>query len=208
MVNVHYIFDPMCGWCFGAATLIESLSNNPEINLQLHPGGMRERAPIEDSFRQHILKADQTIADQTGQTFGQAYLDRVASDQPVILDSFITAQAILAAQQLDSQGAEMLKRIQRGHYQQGRSVYDADTLAELASEMRIEAEAWQQAMNRAENDVMTAVNQTRQLMAAHGLRGFPSMLVEQNGQWQAITVSQYYRRPDAWQVLWQTLTQT
>lgn len=207
MVNVHYIFDPMCGWCFGAATLIESLSNNPEINLQLHPGGMRERAPIEDSFRQHILKADQTIADQTGQTFGQAYLDRVASDQPVILDSFITAQAILAAQQLDSQGAEMLKRIQRGHYQQGRSVYDADTLAELASEMRIEAEAWQQAMNRAENDVMPAVNQTRQLMAAHGLRGFPSMLVEQNGQWQAITVSHYYRRPDAWQVLWQTLTQ-
>jgi len=33
------------------------------------------------------------------------------------------------------------------------------------------------------------------------------MLVEQNGQWQAITVNQYYRRPDAWQALWQTLTQ-
>ncbi|WP_025675212.1 DsbA family protein [Salinivibrio socompensis] len=207
MVNVHYIFDPMCGWCFGAATLIESLSNNSDINLQLHPGGMRERAPIEDSFRQHILAADQTIADQTGQTFGQAYLDRVASDQPVILDSFITAQAILATQQIDGQGAEMLKRIQQGHYQQGRSVYEADTLAVLASEMEIDAETWQQAMNRAENDVMPAVNQTRQLMAAHGLRGFPSMLVEQNGQWQVITVSQYYRRPDAWQALWQQLTQ-
>ncbi|EOD5239980.1 DsbA family protein, partial [Vibrio parahaemolyticus] len=25
MVTVHYFFDPMCGWCYGASPLIEAL---------------------------------------------------------------------------------------------------------------------------------------------------------------------------------------
>ncbi|MGU3847546.1 DsbA family protein, partial [Vibrio diabolicus] len=24
MVTVHYFFDPMCGWCYGASPLIEA----------------------------------------------------------------------------------------------------------------------------------------------------------------------------------------
>ncbi|WP_238103902.1 hypothetical protein [Vibrio cincinnatiensis] len=71
MKTVHYIFDPMCGWCYGASPLIESLNAMPELHLSLHPGGMLTRQTIAEPFRQHILNADERIAQITGQHFGK-----------------------------------------------------------------------------------------------------------------------------------------
>ncbi|MDA1378979.1 hypothetical protein PCI56_02820 [Plesiomonas shigelloides subsp. oncorhynchi] len=37
---VHYIYDPLCGWCYGAAPLIDVLHQMPEIQICLHAGGL------------------------------------------------------------------------------------------------------------------------------------------------------------------------
>lgn len=73
MVKVHYFFDPMCGWCFGASPLLETLAEMPTITLKLHPGGMLPRSELAAEFRAHILEADQQISLVTGQVFGEAY---------------------------------------------------------------------------------------------------------------------------------------
>ncbi|QTG90750.1 DsbA family protein, partial [Vibrio furnissii] len=96
MVTAHYIFDPMCGWCYGATALMETLAAHPDVNLVMHPGGMMTRRPLSDDFRQHILEADQRIAGLTRQPFGDAYIARVRSGETIMLDSYLTAQAILA----------------------------------------------------------------------------------------------------------------
>lgn len=203
MVTAHYIFDPMCGWCYGAAPLIGQLSRMDGVRLALHPGGMIRKTAIDAGFRRHILDADQRIEAQTGQVFGAPYLERVAGGAPLVLDSYITAQAVIAAGHLGLAEVEMLHRIQQAHYQSGLPVYRPETLSALAGQLGIGPEAWAQAMSRAGEEVEAAVRRTRQLMEQLGLGGFPSMLMEREGQWQATGLSRFYGRPDEWRSFWQ-----
>ena len=38
--TLHYIFDPLCGWCYGAAPLVEAARQVPQLQLEWHAGGM------------------------------------------------------------------------------------------------------------------------------------------------------------------------
>lgn len=54
-ITLHYIFDPFCGWCYGASPLIEIAASQPNIKLQLHGGGMLtgyNQVKIDDQWRQ------------------------------------------------------------------------------------------------------------------------------------------------------------
>ena len=37
---LHYIFDPLCGWCYAAAPLVKAARSVPGVTLQWHGGGM------------------------------------------------------------------------------------------------------------------------------------------------------------------------
>ncbi len=50
MVKVHYFYDPMCGWCYGATALLETLLASDNLELIYHPGGMINRQTISPSF--------------------------------------------------------------------------------------------------------------------------------------------------------------
>ncbi|MBL1377633.1 hypothetical protein [Zobellella iuensis] len=58
-------------------------------------------------------------------------------------------------------------------------------------------------MDQAGEEVETAVRRTRQLMQQFGLGGFPSLLMEREGQRQAVGLSRCYGRPDEWRAFWQ-----
>ena len=58
-ITLHYIYDPYCGWCYAAAPLIAIAANHPNIQLELHGGGMLAgdaRLHLDDQFRQYILQ--------------------------------------------------------------------------------------------------------------------------------------------------------
>ncbi|MGC9422796.1 DsbA family protein [Vibrio sp.] len=206
MVKVHYFFDPMCGWCFGASPLLETLAEMPTITLKLHPGGMLPRSELAAEFRAHILEADQQISLVTGQVFGEAYRSRIASQQPLIVDSYLTAQAIIAAEALQGLGLAMLKKIQQAHYQRGLTVAEPEVLAQLASQLGIEHDKWHNAMQQAKSDLPATIANSQQLMAQYQLRGFPSMMIElANGQWRSVQPSVYYGKLDQWQAFWQSI---
>lgn len=40
MATLHYIFDPLCGWCYGAAPLVEAARTVPGLAVAFHGGGM------------------------------------------------------------------------------------------------------------------------------------------------------------------------
>ncbi|NNN44776.1 MULTISPECIES: DsbA family protein [Vibrio] len=206
MVKVHYFFDPMCGWCFGASPLLETLAEMPTITLKLHPGGMLPRSELAAEFRAHILEADQQISLVTGQVFGEAYRSRIASQQPLIVDSYLTAQAIIAAEALQGLGLAMLKKIQQAHYQRGLTVAEPEVLAQLASQLGIEHDKWHNAMQQAKSDLPATIANSQQLMAQYQLRGFPSLMIEQaNGQWHSVQPSVYYGKLNQWQAFWQSM---
>ena len=38
--RLHYLFDPLCGWCYGVAPLIAAAAGVPGLEIELHGGGM------------------------------------------------------------------------------------------------------------------------------------------------------------------------
>lgn len=214
MTRVHYFYDPMCGWCYGATALVEELAQHATAKgweMVLHPGGMIARRAIDNGFRQHILQADQRIAGLTGAEFGEPYRQRVASPKALVLDSMLPTQAILCARELGLDELQALKAIQQAHYQQGLDVANASTLQELmlalARQQSIELaedvwkNAWQDAMANGPALLNKTLSQSQRLMQQFGVQGFPTLLLESDQGWQSLPHSRYYGNVEGWRAL-------
>lgn len=201
MVKVHYFFDPMCGWCYGATALLDAIAANSDLKLELHPGGMIANQSIEKAFRNHILTSDARIASITGAQFGKGYIQRVNSNESMILDSYITARAIITAEQLGIAPLNMLKTIQHAHYVEGKQVNRAEAIEELAVELGLDKNHWQRAMLANQGAEQTQIVQSRLLMQKLQVTGYPTLILEKHETFVKLPHTAYYGKPDAWRQL-------
>ncbi|RZG16811.1 DsbA family protein [Pseudoalteromonas sp. CO342X] len=201
MVKVHYFFDPMCGWCYGATSLLDAIAANSDLKLELHPGGMIANQSIEKAFRNHILTSDARIASITGAQFGKGYIQRVKSNDPMILDSYITARAIITAEQLGIAPLNMLKTIQHAHYIESKQVNRTEVIEGLAVELGLDKNHWQQAMLANQGAEQTKIAQSRLLMQKLQVTGYPTLILEKHEKQIKLPHTAYYGKPDAWRQL-------
>jgi putative protein-disulfide isomerase len=206
MVNnaiLHYIYDPLCGWCYGAAPLVRAARE--VIAVRAHGGGMMtgsRRQQVSSQLRDYVIPHDRRIAELTGQSFGEAYLEGLLRDQEAILDSAPPITAVLAADAVADRGLDLLARIQTAHYVEGRRIAEWSVLIDLAVETGLEKEAFS-ATIRALNGERTQahINESRALLSQSGGSGFPTFAIEQGGRFHALDVSAYFGQPDSWQEL-------
>ncbi|WMN89438.1 DsbA family protein [Vibrio parahaemolyticus] len=199
MVTIHYFFDPMCGWCYGASDLIEPLVTSPQFNVVFHPGGMLNQHVIGSEFRQHIIGSDERIAAETGAVFGDAYVQRVKQEHEFILDSYLPTQAILTAEKLGLDPWVMLKSIQSSHYQSGLKVNEPSTLKSIAETLGLDTSDWYEMMEQNQTVLINEIHSSQQLMSQLQVNGFPTLLIEKEGQFFRIPHTAYYGKPDQWQ---------
>lgn len=62
--KLHYIYDPLCGWCYAAESLLEAAmaSGSRLYELELHAGGLFQRMHIPADKRDMIRQSDARIA--------------------------------------------------------------------------------------------------------------------------------------------------
>jgi putative protein-disulfide isomerase len=175
---LHYIYDPLCGWCYGAEPLVWAGHGVKDLELRLHGGGLwPEPTRLPDSTRRYIQQADARIAAMSGQPFGAPYLSGLLLDPSMVLDSRPTIAAVLAAESLDPRNAlTMLKGIQHAHYEQGRRVVEREVLCDIAAECGFARQAFAEALDDAPVDAHIA--ETRRLMGRVGAAGFPAFVLQ------------------------------
>ncbi|WP_201722682.1 hypothetical protein [Caulobacter sp. BP25] len=64
-----YLFDPLCGWCYGASAGINVLACRPDVTVDLLPTGLFAGGGargLDAGMTSHIWAADQRIAQMTG----------------------------------------------------------------------------------------------------------------------------------------------
>lgn len=200
--TLHYIFDPLCGWCYGAAPLLEIAHAVPGLAVEFHGGGMMvgaNRRQVSPEWRQFVLPHDRRIAEVSGQPFGTAYFDGLLKDHGAVMDSAPPTTAMLAAEELAGQGLALLHRIQRAHFVEGRRIAETEVLTELAADIGLDAAAFAAAFHRLEGAATNAHFQdSRRLLAQVGGQGFPTLALEENGQLTVLDLGAYLGRPDAW----------
>ncbi|WP_068716529.1 DsbA family protein [Vibrio tritonius] len=205
MNEVHYFYDPMCGWCYGATSLIQAIAEHPQFTLVYHPGGMIERKALTEGFKQHVLQADPRIAALTGASFGEAYIERLKSEQPFILDSYLPIRAISIAQSMGIEAYKMIKAIQNAHYQEGLVVSDEATLAVLAQRFGLNEVEWQRKMQESADHIEQEIIDSHELMAHWSVSGYPTLIANINNQFIKLPHEQFYGKQAQWHQLLDSL---
>lgn len=195
---LHYIYDPLCGWCYGAKPLIDVARGI--LPVVAHGGGMMagaQRQPVSAQLRDYVMPHDHRIAQYTGQPFGEAYFEGLLRDTTAVFDSQPPTTAVLAAEQLAGRGLELLGHLQTAHYVEGRRIADIDVLMAVAAEMGLEADGFRAAYDAASGEVTQAhFKASRGLLSRVGGQGFPTVVLEQSGQYQVIDLGPYLGKPE------------
>jgi putative protein-disulfide isomerase len=176
--TLHYIYDPLCGWCYGAEPLVSAAAQAPDLALALHGGALwAEPTQLPEATRLYIRQADQRIAAMSGQRFGPDYHNGLLLDPTMVLESRPPTAAVLAAQSLDpTKTLPMLRGIQHAHYEQGRRVVEPEVLADIAVEVGFDRAQFENALSSA--PVEEHIDETHRLMSLVGAQGFPTFVLQ------------------------------
>ncbi|TBR39630.1 MULTISPECIES: DsbA family protein [Dyella] len=200
--TLHYIHDPLCGWCYAAQPLVSAAMRQlgARVDLILHAGGLfAEPRTLDHELGEHIAHSDERIAQLSGQFFGKPYLEGLLADPTTVLFSLPPITAILAARSIDASLAyPMLVAIQAAHYQRGLRVVDPDILVEMAEELAIDGDTFRQSYARVRStDLLEHIEASRRLLnEVHG-HGFPTLVLEVHGKRQVLPHHLDYGKPEA-----------
>ncbi|MBT2322599.1 DsbA family protein [Variovorax paradoxus] len=202
--TLHYLFDPLCGWCYAAAPLVQAARAVPGLALAAHGGGMMtgaNRRTITAPWRDYVMPHDRRIAQLTGQPFGEAYFEGLLRDTTAVMDSEPPTTAILAAEALGGRGLDLLQHLQRAHYVEGRRIADRAVLHELAIDIGLDGDAFGALFaQQAGEATRQHIADSRALLARVGGGGFPTFaLARRDGRLERIDASAWLGRPEAWQ---------
>ena len=117
--TLHYLFDPLCNWCYGATPAVSDLLGTPGIVVKLWPTGLfygEGARAMDDAFENFALSNDQRIERLTGQCFTERYRHRVLGDRHQLFDSGPATVALTAVSLVNAaRELETLKAIQSVH---------------------------------------------------------------------------------------------
>jgi len=198
--TIHYIFDPLCGWCYAASPLLSAVNDRfgDQLEILFHPGLLfAEPRVIETSYREHIISADKKITQQTGLEFGAAYIEKVRLAPVLSYHSTPPAAALMGVCSINPKlGLAMLEAIQNSHYQKGDDVADSATLIKLAISLGLNSDEATKAFESSKQNLAIIAAKARNLMQQVGGNGFPTLILEQDGHYQKLNHSIAYGNPD------------
>ena len=198
---LHYVYDPLCGWCYGIAPLIDVVSNEFTNAIKLHGGGLFTPARVVtggQSWKEHVTPIDERISQLSGQLFSQQYRDNLANTQ-MTLNSLLPISAIMAADNMENQSIRFLKALQKAYYLDGLNISDKKVILFIAQKLDFDIELFSSLFTRiSEQQVTQHLQQTQQLMSQVNGRGFPTLFIEDNQTYQLVPTEKYLGDVPRW----------
>lgn len=193
MTRFIYIYDTYCGWCYGAAAVIDALIESGADVTVLHrhmfQGANARR--MGDGFGKMALQYDRRIGQLTGQEFSVAYVQNVLGNPDEVLDSSLTAYA---AALVHDQGAKaemtLAHALQRARYVDGVSAGNNKALQTALKDFGVDRPL-DEGRDQARKISLEAAN----LQARFGTQGVPTLLMQTDGGITQIDISTYYTLP-------------
>ncbi|UOQ72192.1 DsbA family protein [Hymenobacter cellulosilyticus] len=180
-----YIFDPLCGWCYGMSPVVEQIQNEFQgrLTVSVLSGGMVTGLNV-GSIRQdweYISAALEQVEKVAGVQFGQAFRE-LGAEGSRVQDSEPPSRALTVFRQLDpyNQTASFAHALQQAYFGEGKDLNDPDTYAVLAADFGLNVAEFQRRWALPET-----AQATRQEFAAVGrigVQGFPTTILRVGNQ--------------------------
>lgn len=184
--QVVYVYDPLCGWCYGFSPVMVRLAEEYKhlADFRVISGGMVRGdrvGPLSD-IAPYIRKAYKDVERLSGVKFGEPYLEILFGQADWIMNSEPPSliHALLVSEFPDRQ-TEVSGMIQRGIYQQALAP-SSEELAIWVGEQFGKSREWILS-NLNTSSTIALMNSQFDLSKQLGVTGFPDVLVWKQGQW-------------------------
>lgn len=200
---LHYLYDPLCGWCYGATPAVSKLLGILGVTIELLPTGLfsgEGARPMDDTFAAYAWSNDQRIERLTGQRFTERYRYRILGNHQQLFDSGPASVALTAvALTVPAREFEVLKAIQHARYVVGSDITSLPMLIEL-----LEGRGFKEAaamIARSDESLLNAhrgrMSRAQALMQEFGVRGVPTFIAEAGAKRWMLEPSAIYSTPHA-----------
>ncbi|GGZ30819.1 DsbA family protein [Asticcacaulis endophyticus] len=185
---ITYLFDPLCGWCYGASPALDKLAGISGAVIELAPTGLFSGSgarPMDRSFSAYAWSNDQRIARLTDQTFSDDYRNNVLENFAQMFDSGPATLALTAANitQPDRE-RDALKAIQTARYVEGRDVSSLPVLSDILASLGLTTAA--NALLAPDEALVLAnrqrIDKAQSLMHEFNATGVPALIIERDGK--------------------------
>lgn len=201
-MQVTYLFDPLCGWCYGAGPAIEKLASFDDVTLTLAPTGLfagEGARPMDKAFAAYAWENDQRIARLTGQTFSDDYRNKVLDAANSQFDSAPATLGLVAVGLTQPEGElAALKALQHARYVDGVNNANLGTVSSVLDNAGFGAAA--QLVRVPGEDLLAAyrsrIKAARQDMAQFNAQGVPTLIVGEGNDRRMLRGSALYGRFD------------
>lgn len=187
--TIIYVFDPMCGWCYGFSNVIKKLSTEyqAEFDFKVISGGMvvGEREGEIGDFADYILDAYHNVEKSSGIKFGEPYLKQLRTKK-LHTSSVIPSIAIEVFKTFHPmQAIAFASDVQRAYYFDGLDLRSDQVYKDLIKPYGIN-----------ETEFLTMLHSQEykqkafdgfQESAGLGVNGYPAVLAIHNGKYYALT---------------------
>lgn len=180
-MQLLYVMDPMCSWCWAFRTpLAEFRHNHPELPLNVLLGGLApdSDSPMPAMMQQKIQQIWHQIEQQTGARFNHEFWKLNTPKR----STYPACRAVIAANTIAGSEAaqQMIEAIQLAYYQRALNPSESDVLIKLAAENGLDELLFSSTLS-GETIEAELQHQLRQV-ARLGIGGFPALLLQQGEQ--------------------------
>lgn len=188
-VEIIYVYDPLCGWCYGFGPVISKMEKDyaDRATFRIVSGGMilGDRVQPIGHMSQYILNTIPRLEELSGQKFGEPYkavlregTARFSSEKPSI--------ALEAFKMIDSLHAiDFAHEMQQQMFVKGKSYEDDSTYLELLKKYQISDSLFLENLRGAESKARAYKG--FEFSSALGISGFPSVIGKKNGQYYLLS---------------------
>ena len=176
-----YLFDALCGWCYGFSPVLQRVHEQYKDTLQFEvlSGGMMMGARVGsiNEVAPFIKTAYKQVEETTGTKFGEAYIEHILKPGTTILSSELPGIALTVFRHYQPERVfEFAHALQKMHYFDGVDLNLPENYRSLAEQFGIPADEYVEALTKEENRYETM--QEFQTVANWGIGGFPTVLLK------------------------------
>lgn len=179
--TILYVFDPLCGWCYGfSATMVDLFNKRKdEFDFEVISGGMVTGSRIApySSMHGYISGAYKRVEDMTGAKFGEPYLNELLKSDDKLMNSEPPSRALVTFRSFKpDEVVPFAHALQKKQYVEGKDLNNTSVYEELASEFGVDVSEF---MKRYESDEMKHQTvQDFQWSQSAGVKGFPTVVLK------------------------------
>lgn len=180
-MKLLYVYDPLCGWCYGFGPVAEKIEQNynGSVEIEIISGGMvmGDRIAPVGNMADYILGAIPRLQKTTGVTFGQPYIELLKEGSYVTSSEKPSVALCVYKSFKNDRRVEFAHSIQKAFFIEAKDLNQDSIYANLAATFGIDQEQFLIRMN--DSTYLKQAHAEFKRAAELGVTGFPTLLQKQ-----------------------------